>query len=113
MRCARAEALPAAPIGEPILRGLLPKARLLLVVPLVVGAAWLADWWDLGAVLVPGQFAGTAAACLVGVMLVRRWERAHGRQVVMGRDGSGDTELYAAALPGYTGSVQTSAIDGS
>ena len=79
----------------------------------VVGAAWLADWWDLGAVLVPGQFAGTAAACLVGVMLVRRWERAHGRQVVVGRDGSGDTELYAAALPGYTGSVQTSAIDGS
>ena len=33
----RAEALPAAPAGEPILRWPRPWARLLLVVPLVVG----------------------------------------------------------------------------
>ena len=43
----------------------------------------------------------------------RRRERGHGQQVVVGRDGSGDPELYAAALPDYSGSVQTSAIDGS
>ena len=102
------------PAGAAVTRRVRPKARLvLLVVPLVVGFAWLADRWDLGAFFVPGQLAGTAAAYLAGAALVRRWERAHGRQVVVGRDGSGDPELYAAALERQTGSVQTSAIDGS
>ena len=72
----------------------------LLLVPFVVGFAWLADWWDLGGLFVPGQMAGTAAMQLAGAELVRRWERAHGQQVVLGRDGSGDPELHAVALPG-------------
>jgi hypothetical protein len=68
---------------------------MLVVVPLCIGATWLADTWDLGAVFAPGQFFGSAAAYLVGVVLAARWERAH-RKRAWFRDNDGDAELYAA-----------------
>jgi hypothetical protein len=65
---------------------------------LFVGLAWVADRFDLGAVFVPGQMAGYAVAYLVGFVLVRRWQRAHATQVLIGW-GSGGPELYAAERP--------------
>jgi hypothetical protein len=69
--------------------------RTLWVVPLSAGAAWLADHWDLGALFVPGQFFGIAAAYLVSAWLVARWERAHRERAVF-REHHADAELYAA-----------------
>jgi len=90
----QAAALPLAPEDRPVMRRARPKAWQLLLVPAVCALAWVADRWDVGPLLVPGQFVGIAAANLVGAALVGRWERAHGRQVLVGR-GSGDPELYA------------------
>jgi hypothetical protein len=70
------------------------KLWLVLVVPACVGLAWLVDRWDLGAVFVPGQFLGAAAANLLGVLLVARWEHRHGRRVLSHGDGE-DVELFA------------------
>lgn len=69
--------------------------RTLWVLPLCAAATWLADRWDLGAVFAPGQFVGIAAAYLVAVRLVRRWEREH-RQRAVFRENYADAELYAA-----------------
>ena len=93
----RTDALVAAPSGAKVERRIWPPAILLLLFPICVALAWLADRWDLGGVFVPGQFAGTAVANLVGAVLVARWERTHGAQVLQRRDESGDVELYAAA----------------
>ena len=55
---------------------------LLICVPL----AWLADHWEAGAVFVPGQFCGIAAAELVALVQIRRWEAEHGRRVLIDPD---------------------------
>jgi hypothetical protein len=34
--------------------------------------AWLADRWEMGALFVPGQLAGAAAAYLAGAALIAR-----------------------------------------
>jgi hypothetical protein len=89
------ETLPLSPAGAKIDRPLsLP--RVVLMLPVFVGLAWFADRFDLGAVFVPGQLAGLAVAKLVGAVLVRRWERAHGTQVFLRRGDSGEPELYAS-----------------
>ena len=62
--------------------------------PVVCALAWLADRWNLGSLFFPGLFAGISAANLVGAVLVGRWERAHGRQVLVGH-GSGDPASHA------------------
>ena len=90
----RAAALPRAPEDTPVVSGARPNAWLWVVVPVVCALAWLADRWDLGSLFFPGLFVGISAANLVGAVLVGRWERAHGRQVLVGH-GSGDPELYA------------------
>jgi hypothetical protein len=56
--------------------------RWLALSPLLVAFAWLGDRWELGAVFVPGPFAGMATAHLVGLLLVLRWERAHRSRLV-------------------------------
>jgi len=56
---------------------------ILLVAALCFPLAWLADHWDLGAVFVPGQLLGYAAAELFAYVRTRRWERAHGRRVLI------------------------------
>lgn len=73
--------------------------RLLLVVPLCLGLAWLADRTDLGSVFVPGQFAGYAAASLLGAWQVRRWEHEHRIRVAF-RLEDGEEQLLAVAAPG-------------
>lgn len=73
--------------------------RLLLVVPLCLGLAWLADRTDLGSVFIPGQFAGYAAASLLGAWQVRRWEHEHRSRVAF-RLKDGEEQLLAVAAPG-------------
>jgi hypothetical protein len=77
---------------------------LLAALAACLGAAWLEDQWGLGAALVPGQLAGSAAANFFGAALVARWERAHGMRVVSSarRDGE-DTELFAQERPLISG----------
>ena len=70
---------------------------MILVVPLCAGLAWLADRWDLGAVFVPGQFLGVAAANVVGVVLVGHWERRHGRRAVAATDRGASDHLHATS----------------
>jgi hypothetical protein len=48
--------------------------------------AWVADRVHVGAAFVPGQLYGWAAASLIGLIRIRRWERAHGRRVVYDPD---------------------------
>jgi hypothetical protein len=69
--------------------------RLLLLLPVLVGLAWLADRWELGAFFIPGQYAGYAVADLVGVVLVGRWENRHGGTVFLHWNGD-EPELYVA-----------------
>jgi hypothetical protein len=70
--------------------------RLLLLLPLSVAVAWYADRFDLGAVFVPGQWAGSAVARLAGLVLVRRWQQEHETEVLLHWGESGEPELYAA-----------------
>jgi hypothetical protein len=73
------------------------ELRSILLVPaLCVPLAWLADYWDLGAVFVPGQLYGYAAAWLFAYVAMRRWERAHGRRVLID-PGADDARPYAGA----------------
>jgi hypothetical protein len=67
---------------------------------LIVGGAWVADRWDLGAMFIPGPLGGSAAANFIGAALVARWERVHGMRVVNSeqRDRE-DTELFAQQPP--------------
>jgi len=67
--------------------------RMLLVLPLLVGLAWSADRWDLGAVFVPGQFLGYALADLAGALLVGRWQDRNGGTVLL-RWNRDEPELY-------------------
>jgi hypothetical protein len=88
------ESLPLAPADVTIDRAWNP--RRLLVFPLFFALAWLADRVDLGATFVPGQLAGAAVADLVGLVLVRRWQRDHETQVLLRWGESGEPELYSA-----------------
>ena len=56
--------------------------------------AWLADRLDVGPLLVPGQPWGYAAAALVWLVRIRRWEQANGRRVVYD-PGAGTPRPYA------------------
>jgi hypothetical protein len=71
--------------------------RWLAAVPLCLGLAWLADRWGLGAVFVPGQFFGIAAANVTGAALVARWERAHGARALGAAHPARSGDLYASA----------------
>ncbi|MDP9401012.1 MAG: hypothetical protein M3P39_08740 [Actinomycetota bacterium] len=64
---------------------------------------WLANEWQLTTVLVPGQFAGYAAAHVARVVLVRRWERAHHERVLTAAEDLDDgRRLFAARLEPHT-----------
>jgi hypothetical protein len=91
----QAEALPPAPPDAAVEHASVLRRRLLLAAPFCVALAWLADRWDLGAVFVPGQFAGAAAANLLGAVFVTRWQDTHGGRVLTRRDAPGETELYS------------------
>jgi hypothetical protein len=94
-------ALPAAPADAAWERstagGVMRLApRLLLAVPFCLGIAWFAERLEVGSVFVPGQFAGYAAAPLLGAWQVRRWEREHRSRVAF-RLEHGEQELLAVA----------------
>lgn len=72
--------------------------RLLLAVPLCFGLVWFADRTDVGSVFVPGQFAGYAAASLLGAWQVRRWEHEHRSRVAF-RLEDGEEQLLAVPTP--------------
>ena len=93
----RAASLPAAPFDAEVEPAFQFRAGLLLALPLTFGLAWLADRWDLGAMLVPGQLAGVAAVNLLGAALVARWQRTHGSRVLARHSGADEPELYAAS----------------
>jgi hypothetical protein len=65
-----------------------------LAVVLSLPLAWLADHWELGAVFVPGQFCGYAAAELAALVQIRRWENKHHRRVLID-PGAEDSRPYA------------------
>ena len=56
--------------------------RLLWIAVLVAPLAWLFDRLDAGAVFVPGQLFGVAAASLGAYVQIQRWESVNGRRVV-------------------------------
>jgi hypothetical protein len=93
----RAASLPAAPDDAEVEPAFRLHASVLLALPLTFGLAWLADRWNLGAMLVPGQLAGVAAVNLLGAALVARWQRTHGGRVLSRHSGAGEPELYAAS----------------
>jgi hypothetical protein len=64
------------------------------VAALCIPLAWLLDRFDVGAAFVPGLPFGYAAAALVAVVRIRRWERANGRRVLLEPD-SEDPRPYA------------------
>jgi len=70
------------------------RGRLILVATGLLPLAWLADRFDLGGVFIPGQSWGQAAAALVGLVRIRRWERTNGRRVVYDPDAD-TTRPYA------------------
>jgi hypothetical protein len=87
--------------GAPPANALIKRPRVLnawLVVAIVAcaGLAWLADRWELSAAMVPGQFAGLAAASLTGAVLSKRWERAHDGLVLLSTAERDHAQLYAA-----------------
>jgi len=77
-----AETLPLAPRDAEIQRQVRPSWRVLVLIPVGLGLAWLADHWDFGGFFVPGQFAGYAAANVAGVFAVAGWERRTGGEVL-------------------------------
>jgi hypothetical protein len=87
--------LPAPPAGAVLERDPGRPLRLGLWLPVFVGLAWLVDRWELGAVFVPGQFAGYALADLAGAVLVGRWQRRHGGTVLARWNGD-EPDLYRA-----------------
>jgi len=60
------------------------SSRFLLigVATLCIPLAWLFDRLDAGAVFVPGQLFGVAAASLGAYVQIQRWESVNGRRVV-------------------------------
>jgi hypothetical protein len=78
-------------------RPLRRATHVLTWVTALFGLAWLADWWNVGALFVPGQFVGYACASALGGLVVVRWERRAGRRVLY--DVSTDAsrpDLYAS-----------------
>jgi hypothetical protein len=79
--------LPHPPVNSQIatsrFRVLSVAGSVVFAVAICAVLAWLADLWALGAVFVPGQFAGYACANTLGAALILRWERANGRRVVV------------------------------
>jgi hypothetical protein len=65
-----------------------------LTAPGCIGLAWLADWLDLSSAVIPGQFAGFAAASFVAAWRVHRWEEKH-RSSIAHRLHEGKDELLA------------------
>jgi hypothetical protein len=88
--------LPPAPEDEPVRRE--GRLRLLLMLPLGAGLAWLALRWDAAGAAIPAALLAPGVAALVGAQLVRRWEREHGARV-LARRGDGEPSLYAGAPP--------------
>lgn len=72
-------------------------ARDLIVIAVCLTLGWLADRWDLGAFIAPGQFVGYTCAYALGALLVGRWERERGRRVLLDPDDDEEDEyaLYA------------------
>jgi hypothetical protein len=97
-----AETLRVAPADAEIPRRRLLGPRLLVLLAFALGVAWLAARWHLSGALVPGQMAGAAAAHLLGAILVGRWEREHGSQVLVRREGVVRPELYVASTVAST-----------
>jgi hypothetical protein len=88
---------PAAHVAAPPRPGFARRTIWFLAsIPFLVVLAWLADAWSLGAVFVPGQLAGYAAAYAFGFYLVARWERRHRQVVLHAETDDGDPVLYAA-----------------
>ena len=85
--------LVAAPSDVMIDRDGRRPLRMVLWLPVFLGLAWLVDRWDLGALFIPGQFAGYALASLAGGVLVGRWQNRHGGTVLL-RWNSDEPELY-------------------
>ena len=81
--------LQEAPPGVEIEPGgvdLSSRFGLLALVAFCIPLAWVADRVHAGAVFLPGQAYGWAAASLIGLIRISRWERAHGRRVVYDPD---------------------------
>ncbi len=75
----------AAPVDVPVTTPgvrLLSGAWVAAVLALCVPAAWVMDRWSLSAAIVLGPLSGSALASLIALVRIRRWERAHGRQVL-------------------------------
>jgi hypothetical protein len=91
--------LEAPPGIEPRPAAVTASGALILVMALAlcVPLAWLADRWDLGAVFIPGQMAGYAAADLLSAALIGRWERTNGRRVLV------DPDEYGSEVRPYAG----------
>jgi hypothetical protein len=62
---------------------------------LCVPLAWLLDRLAVGAVFIPGQPFGYAAASLIGLARITRWERANRRRVLFEPD-TDDVRPYAS-----------------
>ena len=57
----------------------------------------MANRWAAGGVMMPGALAGYASANLFGAVLVGRWQREHGGEVLVRYEGvDDDPELYVA-----------------
>lgn len=93
---ARGALLPAPPDIEIEAGGidLSSRLRLVVVAAALVPFAWLADRLDVGGLFIPGQPWGYAAAAVVGLVRIERWERANGRRVLFGAD-AGELRVYA------------------
>jgi hypothetical protein len=91
----RGNELPRAPADALIEHRRWPRPILLLALPVLVGIAWLADQAAFGAAMIPGQFAGYVLANLAGAVLVGRWQRRHGGEVLVRRD-LDELELYVS-----------------
>jgi hypothetical protein len=81
--------LQEAPAGIEIEAGgvyLSSRFRLIALAALCIPLAWVADRVHVGAAFVPGQQYGWAAASIVALVRISRWERAHGRRVVYDPD---------------------------
>lgn len=79
--------------GEPSRWRGLPMLAFVIAAALLL--AWLADSLDVGAALLPGQLAGYALAELIGVFLIRRWERSQSQRWYVDFDQGDDPVLYA------------------
>jgi hypothetical protein len=82
------------PVGASATSFRVKPGSAVLAFALCLPLAWLADRWDAGAVFIPGQFCGYAAAELVALVQIRRWEKAHGRRVLIDPDAD-DPRPYA------------------